>query len=91
MIGLGDLLGVVPTYFLSQFQFYGWGCQKKRKYLNLDVKNNLAGNHWRCSKGLQSWGWGKAAELIGVIVKAPHITNTHWTSSPIAIGWRQNN
>jgi hypothetical protein len=30
MIGPGGLLSVVPppTYLLSQFQFYGWGCRK---------------------------------------------------------------
>jgi hypothetical protein len=34
MVGPGGLLLLVPTYFQSRFQFYGWGC----KYSNLDVE-----------------------------------------------------
>jgi hypothetical protein len=42
MIGPGGLLLVVSHLFalLSQFQFYGWGC--KRKKTKLDVKNIFA-------------------------------------------------
>jgi hypothetical protein len=41
MIGPGGLLLVVPTYLQSQFQASVWNC-KKRKYLNLDVRNIFA-------------------------------------------------
>jgi hypothetical protein len=37
LIGPGGLLLVFPTYMQFQSQFYRWGCQKKKKQLNLNI------------------------------------------------------
>jgi hypothetical protein len=45
IIGTGGLLLVVPTYFQSPFQFYGWGWRKS-KQLNLDVTYFRRVTYW---------------------------------------------
>jgi hypothetical protein len=51
--------GVMILVIISQFQFYGWGCPKKQKKLNLDVRTIFAGFHakhrWRCLDQGKIW------------------------------------